>query len=499
MIADVIFDIPLTRSFAYRIPPGLAVAVGQRVRAPLHGRLRTGVVIARREGVGEGLTALDGTADPEPLLGPIQLHLTRWIESESFSSWGSSCAALLPPAPPRPEVTRVPAARAPALDAGPDRLGADASGPRNPPQLLTGGDREERLLALLTSQAEERGLLLLVPEVEAARQWADRLRSRLGRPVARLDSGRPRRERWRAWMELASGSLRVAVGTRSGLLAPVPAPATLVLVDEHDPAHKPPGHPRIHSRQVVIERAGLEGHSVILSSATPSIESWWNADSGRLIRAEGSPAPWPAVEVVDARGGLRSSPLSRELRRRIDEALAGAGQVCLLVTRISSVLACGECGFLARCPGCDISQAYSRARRECSCRLCGRRAPAPDTCPQCLGHKLASLGWGAERVEQAVRQAYPRLTQARYDSEALTPARTRQLVRQWEEGAVRLVIGTRQALKALSPSRLKLVGVVTPDHLLRLPDFRAGERAFALLWAAAEWVGDRGRLIIQTQ
>jgi len=300
-------------------------------------------------------------------------------------------------------------------------------------------------------------------------------------------------------VELASGSSRVAVGTRSGLLAPVPAPATLVLVDEHDPAHQPPGHPRIHSREVVIERAGLEGHSVILSSATPSLESWWNAESGRLIRAEGSPAPWPAVEVVDARGGVRSSPLSRELRRRIDEALAGAGQVCLLVTRISSVLACGECGFLARCPDCNISLAYSRARRECSCRLCGRRAPAPDTCPQCLGHKLAALGWGAERVEQAVRQGYPHVSVARYDSEALTPARTRHLIRQWEDGAVRLVIGTRQALKALSPSRLKLVGVVTPDHLLRLPDFRAGERAFALLWAAAEWVGDRGRLIIQTQ
>lgn len=489
LIADVVFDLPRMGAFTYRVPSGMDVAVGQRVRAPLQRRLRIGIVVALHEAAGEGLKALDGTVEPGPLLGPVQLGLTRWISSESYSSWGSTLAALLPPLPPRHALTQ---------EAPGDVKGVEPSGPHPPARLLTGADREECLLDLLAAE-EGRRLLLLAPAIGAARAWAERLESRLGEPVGRLDSGSPDRERWRAWMALARGSARVAVGTRSALLAPVQPPATLVLLDEHDPAHKPPGHPRAHSREVVLERARREGHSVILTSATPSVESWWQADSGRLIRAEGSPGAWPEVTVVDARGKLKSSPLSSALHRGINETLAAGGQVCLLVSRISAVLACGECGFLLRCPECGIPLAYSRVRRECSCRLCGRRERAPDTCAHCLGRQLAPLGWGAERVEQAVRQALPRLTVARYDGEALTPTRARLLIRQWQDRVVRLVIGTRQVLKVLPRARLELVGVVTPDHLLRLPDFRAGERAFALLWGAAEWAGGGGKLIIQTQ
>lgn len=510
MTADVVFDLPLARAFTYRVPPELDVVIGQRVRAPLQRRLRIGVAVALSDEAGEGLKALDSTVDPGPLLDPVQLDLTRWISSESYSSWGSTCAALLPPVPPRSEVLEFkgpslrigvedPRACAPARETRLHADGAGTSGPREPARLLTGGDREECLLNLLAAEAESRGLLLLVPEIEAARAWAERLESRFGEPVVRLDSGCADRDRWRAWMALARGSARVAVGTRSALLAPVQPPATLVLLDEHDSTHKPPGHPRIHSRDVVLERARLERHSVILTSATPSVESWWQAERGRLIRVEGSPGAWPAVTVVDARGRLKSSPLSPSLHRAITETLAADGQVGLVVNRISSVLACGECGFLLRCPDCGIPLAHSRVRRECACRLCGRLERAPDTCAHCMGRRLAPLGWGAERVEQAVRQAFPRLTVARYDGEALTPSRTRLLIRQWEDQALRLVIGTRQVLKVLPRARLKLVGVVTPDHLLRLPDFRAGERAFALLWGAAEWAGGGGKLIIQTQ
>lgn len=500
MIVDVVFDIPLSRAFTYLVPAGLTVAVGQRVRAPLHGKPRVGLVVGCREDAGGGLKVLAGAVDPGPLLGPVHLDLTRWISAESYSSWGSTCAALLPPVPPRTESVRFPGPPSPLARVtrrAPQE--PPSSGARLPALFLSGGDRGAHLLDLLAGEAEDRGLLLLVPEIEAARAWADRLESRLRQPVVRLDSGRPERERWGAWMALLRGAVRVAVGTRSALLAPVPSPAALVLIDEHDPAHKPPGHPRIHSREVVLKRASLEGHPVILTSATPSVESWWQADSGRLVRTDGSPGPWPEVTVVDARGELRSSPLSPTLRRGIEHALAGGGQVCLLVTRTSSALACGECGFLLRCPDCGIPLAYSRVRLECACRLCGLRKRAPDTCVNCRGRKLAPLGWGAERVEQAVRQAFPRTAVARYDQAALTPAAARQLAARWQSGALSLLIGTRQVLKAFPPARVGLVGVITPDHVLRLPDFRAGERAFAFLWAAAEWLNDRGRLIVQTQ
>lgn len=487
MIADVVFDIPLELTFSYRVPPELAVTVGQRVRAPLHGRLRAGVVMACREGSGEGLKALEGAVEPWPLLGPLQLDLCRWIAAQGYTSLGATCRALLPPLPPRSGIADLPE---------PSR--ATPAEPL-PARLLTGAGRDERLLALLAEQVSGRGVLLIAPSVETAGAWAERLRASLGQPAARLDSGAPDRERWLGWMHLARGEVRIAVGTRSALMAPVQAPATVVLLDEHDQAHKPPGHPRIHSREIVLERARREGHAAILTSATPSVESWWQAEGGGLVRCEDSEGPWPDVTVVDARGRLRSSPLSPELRLGIEETLAGGGQVCLLVTRISSVLACAECGFLLRCQECAIPLAYFKARQECVCRLCGRRERAPDVCAHCLGRQLAPLGWGAERVAQAIRQSFPRLAVARHDREAATPARARQLVRQWQERSVRLVIGTRQILSALPPAGLRLVGVITPDHLLRLPDFRAGERTFALLWAAAEWAGGEGRLIVQTQ
>ena len=493
MIADVVFDIPLARAFSYQVSPSQSVVVGQRVRAPLHGRVRVGVVVGCREGEGEGLRALTGPVEPAPLLGPLGLHLARWISGESYSSPGSTLIALLPPVP-----RRVGLADFKGISFGTARGRKPPSEAPPLPLLLVGGDREERLLALLKDRARDQALVL-VSEIEAAGTWARRLESGLGERVARLDSGSSALDRWRAWLELTRGSLRVAVGTRSALLAPLPAPGILVLLDEHDPAHKPPGHPRIHAREVLFQRGLLEGHSVILASGTPSVESWWQADSGRLIRGEGSPAPWPEVDVVDARGGLRKSPLSTELHRAIRKTLDRGGQVCLLVTRVSSVLACGECGFLLRCRDCEITLAYSRARRECACRLCGGREPAPDTCPRCSGRQLAPAGWGAERVEQVVRQAFARLRLARYDNKALTDAAARRLTQEWQEGAVRLVIATRQALKALPPGDVQLVGAVNPDHLLRLPDFRAAERTFALLWAAAEWIGTRGRLIVQTQ
>ncbi|MFQ5829598.1 MAG: primosomal protein N' [Candidatus Methylomirabilia bacterium] len=486
MIADVVFNLPRERPFSYRVPPDLAVTVGQRVRAPLKGKPRVGLVVACREGSGEDLKALDSVVEPGAILSPTRLELARWIAAESCSSLGSTCTALLPP---------------PLSSSVDTDFSSSPRGSRREaalPQLLTGGDREERLMKRLVGAGADGGILLLAPEIEDARAWAERLHSHLGHPVVRLDSGRPQRERFHGWVELARGAARIAVGTRSALLAPVPASATLVLVDEHDRGHRPPGHPRIHSREAVLQRCRLEGAVAIMVSATPSVESWWKADSGRLIRSEAPPAAWPKVSVVDVRG-LRSSPLSPALRGGIRRALGEGGQVMLLVTKISSSLACGECGFLLRCATCGIPLAYSRVRRECSCHLCGDRQPAPETCRRCRGRQLAPLGWGAERVVQAVRQTFPGLRVARYDSEALTPAQARQFGRQWRDRAVRLVVGTRQALKALDPTELRLVGVITPDHLLRLPDFRAAERAFAMLWGAAERVGERGRLIVQTQ
>jgi primosomal protein N' (replication factor Y) len=303
--------------------------------------------------------------------------------------------------------------------------------------------------------------------------------------------------RARAWALLASGDVRLAVGTRSALLAPLPAGATLALVDEHEAAHKPPGAPRLHSREIVLERAARSELNAALTSATPSVETWWRADSGHARLVTGDAASWPTFQTADTRGILKVEPLTPALARAVREALAAGRRALLMVSRLTSALACDECGAVVRCPHCDIAVAYTRAARAVGCRLCGRESPMPDTCPACHGRRLSPFGWGAERVEHAVRRRFPKARVARYEPDATRGARAE---RQREAAAsAEIVIGTRGALRLFGPGSLGVAGFVSPDQLLRLPDFRAGERLFALVWAAAERVAPAGALVVQSQ
>jgi len=481
MIADVVFDHPITQSFAYSVPGHLGVAPGQRVLAPLRRAVRPGLIVGLREADTAGLKPLAAVLEPGPIMPAAQLDLARWIAAESLSSLGSTCAALLPPAQ---GVAPLPEARE-CVRGGPSPSGL--------PELFVAADRAARVLAEVRSHAG--GTLLLTADIQTAGEWADSLAS-LG-AVGRLDSGVSDRARWRTWNALAAGDLGLAVGTRSALLAPVPPPAMLVLVDEHDAAHKPPGAPRIHSREVVLRRASAEGMRALLPSATPSVEMWWHADSGRARLHPADPADWPSVSVADTRGMLRTDPLTPSLARAVRDALALGRRVCLLVSRASSTLACDECGSVPRCPECGIALSFSRVDRTLCCRLCAHRQAAPDTCATCGGRRLSPFGWGVERVEHALRRRFPGARIARHDP---GPGRGARRAAQRREAAdAHIVIGTRGALGLFGPRSLGLVGFVTPDQLLRIADFRASERAFELMWAAAERVGPDGWVVIQSQ
>lgn len=478
MLADVVFDLPVAHPFSYSVPAALAVAPGQRVLAPLRGAVRAGVVVAVREGEDAQAKPLAAVVEPAPILSAPQLDLARWIAVQSCSSLGSTCAALLPPAQPS----------GPMAEA---RIWPGGS--RGAPELLIGADRLARVRGEI--RAHPGGVLLLAADGATAAEWADELGS-LGR-VARLDSAAGERERWLGWNALTAGAARVAVGTRSALLAPVPPPALVVLLDEHEAAHKPPGPPRIHARDVALRRAAVEGSRLLLPSATPSVEMWWRADSGRARLHPAGAGPWPEVSVADTRRTLRAEPLTPELARAAEDTLREGRRVCLLVSRLTSTLACDDCGGVLRCPECALALAFSRVDKTLACRQCGHREPAPDTCPACAGRRLSPFGWGADRVAHALRRRFPRARIARYDPDATRGARLAAQRR--EAAAADIVVGTRGALRLFAPASLGLAGFVTPDQLLRITDFRASERAFALMWAAAERVRPDGRVVIQTQ
>jgi len=462
MTADIVFDLPLDRPFSYQVPDTLRVTVGQRVSAPLGGRPRVGVVVALRpDVVDHTLKPIQSLVEPAAIVSRAGVALGRWIADESLSSWGSTLSALLPP-PPR---TRRAEVVAPVTDQ------ATATS-RQAAELWTDGDRHERLLVELANTPG--GALVIAPDTEGAAEWARRL------DAARLDSGARPGERRAAWFASARGRARVVVGTRGALLVPLTAPATLVLLDEQDSAHKPPGPPRLHSRDILLHRAELEGSRLLMLAGAPSVESWQRAEAGALARVAGRPAAWPEIVTADTRGILRNHPLTLPLTRAIETMSRTGRAVLLVVSRAAGALGCNDCGAVLRCPDCGVALAIRRDRRSLACRLCAMAEALPERCPSCGGHKLQPFGWDAERVEASVRRRFPRLTVSRTDPGA------------------QVVIGPAALLRVARARPWGAVGFVWLDGLLRVPDFRAGERAFQVLWAAAEATGAGGRLIVQT-
>ena len=517
MIADVVFDVPVDHAFSYRVPEGWSLAPGQRVLAPLRGASRPGMVVAVRPGADETLKLLTGIDDPVPSGRTRSSWPSReWIAAESLSSLGSTVAALTPATriararrragpsasspgrcrasvsprrgQPRPDSPRSrprgSAGRRRSRSSGAVLADAGGSIGRDVPsgELLVGVGRERRVLERV---AAGRGpVLVLVPDLDACARWTQRL-EKIER-TARLDSGAPDDERAQGWRDLGRAAVRLAVGTRSALLAPLPPGGTIVVVDEHDPAHRPPGPPRIHAREVALERARRQGLMAIFTAATPSVEMWHRAASGTVALRPAPSAAWPSVTVADTRGILRREALTPVLAREIRETLAAGRRAFLAVSRRTSALACDECGGVVRCEACGIALAYSRASATLVCRLCAATRPLPDVCPDCRGHRLSPFGWGAERVEHAVRRRFPKARVARYDPEATRGARAE--AQRAAAAAADIVIGTRGALRLFGPASLGLAAFVSPDQLLRLPDFRAGEQTLAFLWAAAERV-----------
>jgi primosomal protein N' (replication factor Y) len=488
-IADVAFDVPLRHALSYAVPPGLALAPGQRVLAPLQGRPRVGIVLALREGSPEKLADVASALEPVPVLSRAMLDVGRWAAAEGLSAPGSALAAMLPPPPRRGAAEVV----APPPE--------PASSPAGEPALWTDVARHARLV---DEAARAPGPVLVVaPDIESAARWAERL------GAARLDSEAPDAARRAAWFGAMRGRPRVVVGTRSSLLVPLPSPALLAMLDEHDPAHKPPGAPRLHSRDLLRERARREGSRLLLLAGAPSVESWhrhgssgaavewrgavgWRGaaegePSGYVVQSERSEAGLGEIIPANTRGILRNHPLTLPLTRALEDASRGGGRVALVVSRESAALGCDECGEVIRCGDCGVPLGHSRVSPMLTCRLCGQTSATPAACPRCGGHRLSPFGWSPERVMTALRKRFPRLTATRGGSSRGRP-----------DPRAQVLVGGAGVLRGLEPGSLAAVGFIALDGLLRVADFRAGERAFQALWAAAEAVGARGRVIVQT-
>lgn len=380
---------------------------------------------------------------------------------------------------------------------------------------VTGSGKTEVYIRLAQTALENGlGALILVPEIGLTPQLLGRFQERFGGSVACLHSAYSDKKRLSEWRRIKNGDAPIVVGTRSAVFAPVPNLGMIAVDEEHDGSYKQEESPRYHARDTGIVRARNLGVPVVLGSATPSIESYTSARSGRYRLRALSHRPTggrlPQVRLVDLRKEAGSDPrtpelLTRDLAKAIGERLERGEQTLLFLNRrgFSSVILCRDCGEVLQCPHCSIPLTFHReGGGRVQCHWCDYSAHPPNRCSSCRSDQVGYFGVGTERVEQAVKARFPEARVQRLDRDTARRAGAYESIfGAMQSGAIDILIGTQMVAKGHDFPKLTLVGVVVADVGLHLPDFRASERTFQLLTQVAGRAGRAdlpGEVIVQT-
>jgi primosomal protein N' (replication factor Y) len=368
---------------------------------------------------------------------------------------------------------------------------------------VTGSGKTEVYLQAAQAALEGgRSVLLLVPEIGLTGQTVARVRERFaGQEVAVLHSGLTARERLLAYRAVARGDVRLVVGARSAVFAPLRDLGLIVVDEEHDTSYKQESEPAYDARTVARWRARQSGAVIVLGSATPSVESYARVPLHVDLRLRVDGSQPPALEIVDMRDhhGIFSSPLAEALTATVD---AGDKAILFLNRRgFASYLVCDHCGFTWMCPHCDVTLTLFGGRN-LRCRTCGHDEAAPGTCPSCGSAELIRYGFGTERLEREVVGLLPGVELLRLDSDvASSYGRLRAVLERFAQPGPKVLVGTQMIAKGHHFPDVTLVGVVNADLTLRFPDFRAEERTFAMLVQVGGRSGrgeHPGRVIVQT-
>ena len=378
---------------------------------------------------------------------------------------------------------------------------------------VTGSGKTEIYIRAMRAAIERgRTAMMLVPEIALTPVFSRRLRAHFGDSVAIFHSSLTTGERFDEWSRLKRGEARVVSGTRSAVFAPVRNLGLIVVDEEHEASYRQQESPYYNGRDTAVVRAHKERAVVVLGSATPSLESFQNARQGkyRYLRLPKRIAdrPMARAEIVDMRevfrAGGRAEVFSTELLAAIEETHARGEQSIVLLNRrgYSSFVLCRSCGERINCANCDVTLTYHRGERSLVCHYCNLRQRVPDACPACRGQFLYFIGEGTEQIEEILRARFPALRIARLDRDTTARRSTyEQAVLSFAAGELDMLVGTQMIAKGHDFPNVTLVGVVSVDAGLALPDFRAAERTFQLITQVAGRAGRGslpGRVLIQT-
>ena len=382
---------------------------------------------------------------------------------------------------------------------------------------VTGSGKTAVYLAAMRSVLEGgRSAVLLVPEIGLTPAVAADLHQIFGGEVAILHSALTDRERAEQWHRIKRGDARIVVGTRSAVFAPVSDLALIIVDEEHDASYKQEETPRYHARDVAVMRAKMADAVVVLGSATPSLESYFNAKKNKYVLVElpdrVEQRPLPEVEIVDMRQEFQetgqeqviSRQLAAEIKERLDAGSSRKEQVMILLNRrgYSPVVLCRTCGKKLECANCAIAMTHHKREHKMVCHYCGYTAPVPKVCAHCGSEYVYFLGTGSEKLEELLHGMFPQARIARLDRDTVRGHEDfERTLNALNEGDLDLVVGTQMIAKGHDIHGVTLVGVVGADAALGLPDFRAAERTFQLLTQVAGRAGrgqSPGKVILQT-
>ncbi|MBN1615819.1 MAG: primosomal protein N' [Spirochaetales bacterium] len=527
MYLSVVFNLPLNQSFTYRTMEGeTGLLLGKRVEVYLGNRRTTGFVIAESESLDEGcaidpknIKEIRRIIDKEAVFGPDHIDLARWISSFYLCSVGEALSAIIPSG--RRETGGVPVGIddsdfSPVRHAlSEEQIAAidTITGESRPKSVylwgVTGSGKTEVFLQAaehILNQGKD--ILYLVPEIALTHQVVEAVVNRFGTQAAVLHSGLSGSKKLGEWMRILRGDARIVIGARSAVFAPVKNLGLIIIDEEHDGSYKSGTTPRYHARTVAMRRATVTGATLVMGSATPSLEAWYQIRSGALVscrltkRLAGGAEP--RLSVVDLSNS--NGPLSPELIEAIRTAKQSGRQTILFLNRrgFTHFYRCKTCGYELMCKNCSVPLTLHRSISVMKCHYCGWQVPPPGSCPSCGSLDTAYAGFGTEFVEEEVRKTFPDYTIVRIDTDSMSEAGkdgVKDTIEHFREGTTDILLGTQMVAKGLNFPGVRLVGIALADTGLHMPDFRAAERTFSLITQVAGRAGrffPDGEVIIQT-
>ncbi len=522
---EVILNLPLTQSFTYRKKPELegVSLTGKRVEVSFGSRKLTGFVTADLAMLPAGLPVSEKEIknclrciDSNPVFGQREIELSRWMSAFYLCSSGEALSAMIPSG--RRETGEAgfslgeeefPEADLELSDEQQVAVTGLLDGTDSRPAYLYGltgtGKTEVFLKAAEATLQAGRDVLYLVPEISLTHQVVEAVQRRFGNQAAILHSGLTPSRRLSEWMRIRRGEARVVVGARSAVFAPLPNPGLIIIDEEHDGSYKSGTTPRYHARQVALKRC-TAGCTLVMGSATPSLEAWHLMQTGQIRRfnltRRLSGGARPEIQVV--RLGNTDGALTDTLKKEIRETHLRGRQTILFLNRrgFTHFFRCNTCGYSLTCRHCSVPLTFHKKKGMMKCHYCGWQTPPPSSCPQCNSLDVGYSGFGTEFIEDEVRRTFPECSVCRVDTDVLTGKdELKNALDTFRERKTDILLGTQMVAKGLNFPGVQLVGIALADTGLHMPDFRSAERTFALIVQVAGRAGrffPDGKVIIQT-